>query len=73
MICGECIEPFPDDLVRDVCLNGAYRRVCGVCALKLVRQAHGLPTYMFEGPQARSIYERCKRIKDKRKAKGRAK
>lgn len=58
MKCHDCKDDMPDDLVQEICLNGKYRSVCGVCALKAVRLLHGMPNYMFGGEMAKSIYDR---------------
>lgn len=64
MICEQCGDQFPDDLVRDFHRNGGRTKVCGVCALALVRETHGDPGFMFgAATKAREIYDRCRRIK----------
>ncbi len=65
--CSQCKQKFPDDLVQPMCVDGDYINVCGVCALNVVREVHGVPDYEFpEDSVARYTYDRTKAIKDKR-------
>ncbi len=68
MKCQKCKEDFPGDCVSEMCINGRYINVCGVCALEIIRHEHRMPNYMFNGPQAKAIYDRALAAK-KRKVK----
>ena len=64
MKCSECQQKFPNDLVQPMCVNGDYISVCGVCALEIIRELHGIPSYEFcKGSIARDIYDKTKQIK----------
>lgn len=69
MQCQECKDDFPDGLVQDMVVNSTREKCCGVCALKNVRESIGHPTYMFKAPNAKRIYDECKKIKDDKAAK----
>lgn len=65
--CEACKESFDDDLVHFASLSGAYRMLCGVCALEAVRKEIGVPDYVFQGTVARDVYMRTKAVKEARK------
>lgn len=69
MKCSKCLDNFPDDLVQPMAVGTPeglkYLDLCGVCALEKMRQVHGNPTLMFNGPMAKDIYHRSKAHKEK--------
>ncbi len=66
MTCSECKKAFPDDLVQPMCVNGDYIDVCGICALQVTREVHGIPDYEFSpGSMAAEIYNQTKAYDDK--------
>jgi len=67
LLCSKCEEKLPDDLVQPLCVNGAYRNVCGVCALETIKELHNIPSYQFTaGSIAREVYNKTKAYKEKR-------
>lgn len=66
MKCKRCKQKLPDDLVQPMCVNGDYINVCGVCALEVTREVHGIPEYEFRpDSMAEDIYLRTKKYKEK--------
>ncbi len=71
MKCAECEEEFPDEILSPMMVNGGYTAsICGVCALAIRNETHGLPPNTpFQGEVAQWCYEEAKKIKDKTKGK----
>lgn len=68
--CSDCGETFSDDLVQPLCINGDYVRVCGVCALEVIKELHNIPSYQFApGSTARNVYDRTKAYKREKQEK----
>lgn len=69
VVCDQCRGEFPAELVREVPAFGAALRVCGVCALALMRREQGRPGAVFwPGSPAADAYQRCRMILEMRRA-----
>lgn len=56
--CDECKLKFPDELISPLVGNNGHINVCGVCALKLRNEAHGLSADTpFTGEIAKQMYD----------------
>jgi len=68
--CVECLEEFPDKILSPIIIigKGDTGPVCGVCALKIRNETHGLhPDTPFQGEVASWMYDEAKKIKDRRR------
>ena len=67
--CHECGEKFPSEILSPMMVCGEYTGlICGVCALKIRNETHGLPIDTpFQGEVAQWMYEKALEIKHKRR------
>jgi len=68
-ICVECKEEFPSEILSPLITSeGNTGLLCGVCALKLRNELHGLPLNTpFKGEIAQWLHEKAMKIKKKRR------
>ncbi len=56
--CPKCGRPFPEHLIQQMMIDGAYLLVCPLCALEITNEVHGLPPgTLFRGEQAKQNYD----------------
>ena len=60
MTCTNCDIEFPPGLVNDMCIQGSFQSVCGVCALAIMRKVHRNPAMEFSGGMALTMYRAAK-------------
>lgn len=54
--CGECKWPYPDWYMSQMATNEGYTKpICGICALRLINEAHGIHRKAFTGEYAESM------------------
>lgn len=66
--CVECLEKFPAEILSPMITSeGNTGLLCGVCALRLRNEAHGLPLGTpFQGEVAQWMYEEAMKLKESR-------
>jgi hypothetical protein len=56
MACDKCKLPYPDNLVATVMIGGTYLKpVCGICALEITNEYHGVERKEFTGEVAEKM------------------
>ena len=79
MLCKRCNITFPEDCFTEVCCEGDITsgdstgfslepveiKVCGICALDIVRKLTGENTYEFTAPLASIAYRKACEWRDK--------
>ena len=60
MKCFKCDLDFPEHLVFE---NFVGRKICPICASRILNEHYGLPTENpFQGPRARSMFEEAQQF-----------
>jgi len=59
MTCTMCLWNYPEGLVNPLITPVASVDLCGICALELSNELHGIRRKQFDGPKAEEIRLGC--------------
>ena len=62
MQCPHCEKDYPDHLLANMMVNGAFTpEICPICALRIMNAVHGIDRKTFKGSQARHMLQLAKK------------
>lgn len=61
MACGRCKLPYPEELLTQMFIGGqGYTEpVCGICALEISNELHGVVRKRFQGEMAEDMRQQA--------------